>query len=202
MHELQEVEQKKDEKISEFAQRIKKLKSQLESSYGDQSIAISRKQNDKLAKECFIRGLNDKTIKTLTFGASHKTLEDAIAFALEKRTFRQDLAPIPRSESQNCNFCQGRGHTEDDCRHKQRAMDFYRNRGTNNNRQFNNDYGNRNNQSFNRNQYPARPNICCYNCNRQGHYSSQCRFPPKKPHSILNLLKIKNSSKLKLLKSN
>lgn len=114
---LENLHQEKNETLSEYTERARKLLREKNAVYNDLT-EEQRMEHNRLARRAFSKGINDPRLRDrmITRGAS--SLEDAIAFAIEAEN--DALTDVHRSEL-FCRFCRFSGHRENECRRKENA---------------------------------------------------------------------------------
>lgn len=176
--ELESIKQNSNESTAEFAKKIEKLLRNLNDSLGNQLTPDAKRQNDKKARKVFTKGLRNEETRKIAFYGEKSTLRETISYVIEKEN---DLPSFSGTNSSKCEFCQIQGHTENQCRNKKKMIEEFNKRKiqrknipeSNQNRNSNNNYGQRNNE------------IVCYNCNKKGHTSRDC-FAPKRNQNNSN----------------
>ena len=114
---LENMRQEKDESLTKYAERARKLLQEKNSVYKvlteDQKL-----EHNRLARKAFSKGITNNKLKKrlITRGAS--SLEDAIAYAIEAEN--DELYEIPNKEfyCRHCRHCRINGHCERECRSK------------------------------------------------------------------------------------
>lgn len=114
---LENLHQEKDESLSKYTERARKLLREKNAVYNNLT-EEQRLEHNRIARRAFSRGISDTKLRNqmLTRGAS--SLEDAIAFAIEAEN--DAITDIPRNEL-FCKYCLINGHRENDCRRKESA---------------------------------------------------------------------------------
>lgn len=111
---LENLRQEKEESLSKYSERARKLLQEKNSVYNflteDQKL-----EHNRMARKAFSKGIQNTRLRNrlITRGAS--SLEDAIAYAIEAES--DELYQIPRQELY-CRFCRTNGHRENECRSK------------------------------------------------------------------------------------
>lgn len=169
---LENLHQEKDETLTEYAKRTRKLLSDKNATYNYLTEDL-RMEHNRMARRSFAKGIRDSKIRDrlITRGAS--SLEDAIAYAIESEN--DIVYDIPKYELY-CRGCNRNGHRERDCYSRNNSNNNHNNDLNSllsalrsmNTRPPRNDYNNQNNrQNYNRNnpdynqynQYNQRQNI-------------------------------------------
>lgn len=111
---LENLYQEKDESLSKYTERARRLLREKNSIYTNLS-EDQRSEHNRLARRAFSKGIRDNVLRNrmITRGAS--SLEDAISYALEAEN--DFLNEIPNRELY-CGSCRINGHREKDCRRK------------------------------------------------------------------------------------
>lgn len=111
---LENLHQEKDESLSKFTERVRKLLVERNSIYTNLT-EEQRAEHNRLARRAFAKGLKDNNLRRKMLNRGASSLEDAIAFALEAEN--DILHDVPRNET-FCRVCQTVGHRENQCRRK------------------------------------------------------------------------------------
>ncbi|XP_055309151.1 putative uncharacterized protein DDB_G0282133, partial [Sitodiplosis mosellana] len=177
---LENLKQEKEESLTKFAERARKLLQEKNAAYKylteDQKI-----EHNRIARKAFSRGITDTRLRNrlITRGAS--SLEDAVAYAIEAEN--DALYQIPRHEL-FCGHCRLTGHRERDCRNRIGGNNGISGLITalqsfNTNQSFNR-FGNNNFNRFNRNRILNNNNRFNGNWNNgnrfNGNWNSSNRF--------------------------
>lgn len=178
--EIKQLKQLKDESVAAYAKRARAIKQKLNSTFGAQLNEDTYEQNDVLTRDYFIRGLLNEELKKDFYKVGKESFEEAVTYITFRVTNTETVERAPEQPTAEvCTFCQVKNHSEKDCNKKKRMVEGFkamRNPIFNQNQDdFNpQNFGNYNN--FNpRNARPPRPNLFCFNCNQNGHETSQCR---------------------------
>lgn len=111
---LENLHQEKDESLSQFTERVRRLLVERNSIYTNLT-EEQRAEHNRLARRSFAKGIKDNDLRRKMMNRGASSLEDAIAFALEAEN--DALSEIPRSET-FCRVCRMNGHRESQCRRK------------------------------------------------------------------------------------
>lgn len=116
---LENLKQEKDESLSDYAERARKLLDKKNAMYNNLT-QDQKEEHNRTAYKAFTKGLNDRLLKerALTRGAS--SLEDAIENALDMENDSSNM--IPKTDL-FCKYCRMVGHRESDCRRKKISDD-------------------------------------------------------------------------------
>ncbi|XP_031639926.1 putative uncharacterized protein DDB_G0289263 [Contarinia nasturtii] len=117
---LENLKQEKDESLTKFAERARKLLQEKDSMYTHLT-SDQKFEHNRMARKSFIKGIqNDKLRERLAIrGAS--SLEDAISFSIEMET--DAMTQIPKYEL-FYRLCSVNGHRENQCRRRNNNADF------------------------------------------------------------------------------
>lgn len=114
---LENLRQLKNEPISTFADRARKLLREKNSTYmglsEDQKI-----EHNRTARRAFAKGIADPKLRSRLLIRGANSLEDAIAYSIEAET---DLMQEISSRELTCTYCKLTGHRERDCRKKEQS---------------------------------------------------------------------------------
>lgn len=181
---LNNVSQKTQESIEEYGNRIKTklrvLNEAIRKMTNEQAeLRALRKLNEKQAISKFEQNLRSNNIKVLVSAAAKQTLDECIAFAMEKELLEKNKNNV------TCTICGLYNHREENCRKRKvneekrdRNHNNFRNSNTPRNPQNSNNfnkffnYRQNNFQSQNNGNYQTRPNFQNKNFN-QNNYNSQ-----------------------------
>lgn len=144
---LNKVFQKRDETIEDYGARVKtKLKKLNEASRSLTNTAaemtILRKANEKQAISKFEQNIRNNTIKVLVSAAGKDSLDECIAFAMQKELIEGN------KNIRTCGFCGLANHDENSCRKKKNNNG---NSGINDQKKFGQRKGNGNGSGYNQN---------------------------------------------------
>lgn len=109
---LENLHQEKNETLTEFSARARKLLSDRNATYNYLS-EEQKKEHNRIARRASAKGVNDPKLKDRLLTRGANSLEVAIAYAIEAES--DALATIPGSEL-FCRVCRITGHREKDCR--------------------------------------------------------------------------------------
>lgn len=144
---IENLKQEKNESISDFADRTRKLLNEKNRAYNNLTYD-QRDEHDRLARKHFARGINNSKLRERMLLRGSNTIEEAISFAIEMENENEGF--IANNEL-FCKFCRNIGHRERDCRSKEQnstpvnqLISAMRSLGTNNNNSWRN-----NRNSFN-----------------------------------------------------
>lgn len=114
---LENLHQEKDESLSEYTERARKLLREKNAVYNNLT-EEQRLEHNRLARRAFSKGVSNPRLRDRLTTRGASSLEDAIAFAIEAEN--DAITDIPRSEL-FCRFCRFNGHRENECRRKENA---------------------------------------------------------------------------------
>lgn len=151
---IENLRQEKDESLTKYSERVRKLLQEKNSLYGYLT-EEQKKEHGRMARRAFSNGISDSKLRDRLKTRGASSLEDAIAYAIELES--DNLQEIPRKE-QFCGHCNTNGHREKDCRRKNegnsdinKLITALKSFGTNsNNNRFRSDNANRGPWGFNR----------------------------------------------------
>lgn len=114
---LSGVFQQGKESVDQFGERVKgKLRvlndTTRNMSNNENELAILRKANEKLAIAKFEQNLNKESVRILTSAANKDSLDEAIAYAMQKELV------LKTKNTVKCDFCGMTNHDESTCRRK------------------------------------------------------------------------------------
>lgn len=114
---LSTVSQQNKETVEQFGDKVKKklraLNDATRSMTNDQAQqTILRSANEKLAIAKFEQNLKDESVRILTSAANKNSLDDVIAYAMQKELILKTKNPV------KCDFCGMLNHEESSCRKK------------------------------------------------------------------------------------
>lgn len=111
---LENIRQLKDESLSSYADRVRKLLKDKNSTYSYMT-EEQKAEHNRLARRSFSRGITNLRLRDrlVTRGAS--SLEDAIAYAIEAEN---DDTNLISSNEMYCRTCNLTGHLQKDCRRR------------------------------------------------------------------------------------
>lgn len=112
MSQIENLRQEKDESLSQYAERTRKLLNEKNITY----TAISEEQraeHNRTARKAFARGIKNNSLREKMSIRGASSLEDAIAYALEAES--ENLSQIPQSEL-FCKACRVPCYRQIDCR--------------------------------------------------------------------------------------
>lgn len=112
---LENLRQKKDESLTDYADRARKLLNTKNAMY-TQINADQRHEHNRIAYKAFMKGLSNTSLRERVATRGAASLENAIENAIDMDTDSQNQ--IPKSELY-CRICRINGHREQDCRRKQ-----------------------------------------------------------------------------------
>ncbi|XP_055309216.1 putative uncharacterized protein DDB_G0286901 [Sitodiplosis mosellana] len=111
---LENLCQEKDESLTKYAERARKLLLEKNSVYNHLT-EEQKSEHNRLARKSFAKGIKSNRLRDRLLTRGSNTLEDAISYAIE--TENDVLNNISRNEL-FCGFCRINGHREQDCRNK------------------------------------------------------------------------------------
>lgn len=114
---LENLRQLKNEPISSFADRARKLLREKNNTY----LGLSEDQkieHNRTARRAFAKGIADPKLRNRLLIRGANSLEDAIAYSIEAET---DLMQEISSKELTCTYCKLTGHREKDCRKKDQS---------------------------------------------------------------------------------
>lgn len=114
---LESLHQEKDETLSEYAKRARKLLKDKNAAYSDLTKQQSKDHNNQ-AMRSFSKGISNPSIQKQLKIYNAQTLDDAISFAMQAE--HDAKTEIQRSEF-FCKYCRINGHREIQCRRKENA---------------------------------------------------------------------------------
>lgn len=116
---IENLQQNKNETLTEYADRARKLLRERDATYCYLSEEQKREHN-RTARRAFAKGIENTRLKNrlMTRGAS--SLEDAIAYAIEAENEEQTIIP---SNELYCRSCRSSGHRERNCNFKRESND-------------------------------------------------------------------------------
>lgn len=111
---LENIRQNKDESLSAYADRVRKLLRDKNATYASMT-EEQKTEHNRVARKSFAKGITNLRLRDrlVTRGAS--SLEDAIAYAIEVEN--DDLNLISSNEM-FCRICNQTGHLQKDCRRR------------------------------------------------------------------------------------
>lgn len=112
---LDNLQQNKNETLSEYAKRARELLRDRNSTYDSLSEEQKREHN-RMARKAFARGIKNQKLKDRLLIRGASTLEDAIAYAIEAEN---DAAYLIPNNELYCRICRNNGHRERDCRRRE-----------------------------------------------------------------------------------
>lgn len=112
---LENLRQKKDESLTDYADRARKLLNTKNAMY-TQINSDQRHEHNRIAYKAFMKGLSNTGLRERVATRGAASLENAIENAIDMDTDNQNQ--IPKSELY-CRICRINGHREQDCRRKQ-----------------------------------------------------------------------------------
>lgn len=127
MDKMRNAKQEENESIDAFGNRMIRYKKTYNRSFGGQLSKFIEKENDALARRVFINGIIDSHLRRVVSYAGKETLQEAIAFAVFQTIEFKHLL-IEGNIQNECTFCFAKGHTENDCRTKQRQIEYNKHR--------------------------------------------------------------------------
>lgn len=111
---LENVKQKKDESLLDYAERARKLLRNKQAMYMNLS-EEQRTEYNRTASKAFVKGITNSGLKERVMTRGAETLEGAIENALDMET--DAMEQVARNELY-CRSCNMPGHRERDCRRK------------------------------------------------------------------------------------
>lgn len=116
---LENLRQERNESISAYADRTRKLLKQKNSIYNHLT-EDQRLEHNRTARKHFSLGISDSKLRDRLLIRGANNLEDAIAYAIEAEN---DLISIIPNSELYCKFCKiGGSHRERDCRKKENSQ--------------------------------------------------------------------------------
>lgn len=109
---IENLRQEKDETLSQYAERARKLLNEKNMTYTYIS-EEQRTEHNRTARKAFAKGIKNDTLKDRMLIRGASSLEDAIAYALEAES--DTLTQIQKSEL-FCKTCRIPGHRQAECR--------------------------------------------------------------------------------------
>ncbi|XP_055309933.1 homeobox protein 2-like [Sitodiplosis mosellana] len=111
---LENLRQEKDESLTKYAERARKLLLDKNSVYSHLT-EEQKAEHNRMARKSFAKGVSNIRLRDRLITRGANTLEDAISYAIE--TENDVMNNISRNELY-CGFCRINGHREQDCRSK------------------------------------------------------------------------------------
>lgn len=111
---LENMKQEKDESLSKFVERARKLLQEKNAAY-KYLTEDQKHEHNRTARKAFARGITDIRLRNRLITRGANSFEDAVAYAIEAEN--DALYQIPKHELY-CGYCRQNGHRERDCRGK------------------------------------------------------------------------------------
>lgn len=111
---IENLRQEKDESLTKYGERARKLLSEKNRSFN----FISEEQkleHDRIARKSFSRGFGDQKLKDVMVTQNFSSLEDAISRSME---IESEISNSFHRREFCCSFCKKMGHRESECRSK------------------------------------------------------------------------------------
>jgi hypothetical protein len=170
---LFESRQEKDEKVSEWIQRIQTLGSQFREAAllncNDGAREGILDLSDRLRNICFVQGLSSDRIHTIVRSRNYQNFEEIAETALVEESAivsKQDRYKSEGGTTNKCSSCGKIGHVSSKCYYRERRevrvnpVIVKRTDGT--------------------------KNFTCFRCGEKGHIARNCRKPPKQRENFSN----------------
>lgn len=111
---IENLRQEKDESLTKYGERARKLLSEKNRSFN--SISEEQKmEHDRIARKSFSRGLGIQKLKDVMVTQNFSSLEDAISRSME---IESELSNSFHRKEFCCSFCKKMEHRESECRSK------------------------------------------------------------------------------------